>query len=86
MSHIRPYDRDAGVQLLKRAFERSRCPTLRAFARQELVRDEATVRAYLHGRPIPRVVRDKLEQLARRRRRREFSRTLRYDSALNARI
>lgn len=66
MGTVAPYDRDAGVQLMKRALERSRM-TIKDFAREELVRDERTVRMYLHGATIPRVVREKLQKLARRR-------------------
>jgi len=68
MARVQAYDVAAGVRLLTRALERSGL-SIAKFAREELVRDERTVRAYLGGEPMPRVVRDKLEQLARRRRR-----------------
>ena len=41
--------------------------TRRQFAREELVRDEKTLRVYLTGGPIPDVVIEKLERLSRRR-------------------
>jgi hypothetical protein len=57
----------ADVALLNRAIDRSGL-SLREFARRELVRDERTLRAYRRGAPMPDVVREKVAQLARRRR------------------
>jgi len=57
----------ADVALLERAIARSGL-SLRDFARRELVRDERTLRAYRRGAPMPDVVREKVAQLARRRR------------------
>jgi hypothetical protein len=66
MPKLEPVTPIRDLALLKRALERSGM-TQRDFAREELVRDEKTLRAYLGGGPIPDVVIRKLEKLARRR-------------------
>jgi len=55
------------LELLERALERSGLSPKR-FAREELVRDPKTLRAYRRGAAMPGVVLDKIAQLARRRR------------------
>jgi hypothetical protein len=72
---LRSYDAEGIRELIERARDRTGLNRTE-FARLVLVRDPATVRRYTEQGRAPRVVVDRLEQLARRRKK-----TRRYTSA-----